>query len=221
MQELFTKGIGHKKFKKTKLGMIPEKWSLAKLRDICSVIIDCPHTTPKYFRDGDYLVVRTPNVRDGKLILDEALYTNKENYTQRISRYKPKENDVLLTREAPAGEACLVPSGISLCLGQRMMCLGVNTKLLNPSYLMYIFYSQIIRNMFQIKSSGTTVFHFNVKDIRDIEITLPSLTEQLGVVNMLDNVSKKLAINSKIKDELIKLKFGLMQDLLSGRRLVN
>ena len=40
MQTLFTKGIGHTKFKNTEIGEIPEEWDVKKIGDICEVILD-------------------------------------------------------------------------------------------------------------------------------------------------------------------------------------
>ena len=37
MQTLFTKGIGHTKFKNTEIGEIPEEWDVKKIGDICEV----------------------------------------------------------------------------------------------------------------------------------------------------------------------------------------
>ncbi|GAI66464.1 unnamed protein product, partial [marine sediment metagenome] len=35
MQELLTRGIGHKKFKKTEIGKIPVDWEVVKVQDVC------------------------------------------------------------------------------------------------------------------------------------------------------------------------------------------
>ena len=38
MQELLTRGIGHKKFKKTEIGEIPVEWRVAKIEDCCDIL---------------------------------------------------------------------------------------------------------------------------------------------------------------------------------------
>ena len=37
LEELLTKGIGHKKFKKTELGEIPEEWQLKKFSEVINI----------------------------------------------------------------------------------------------------------------------------------------------------------------------------------------
>ncbi len=38
MQELLSRGIGHKKFKKTGIGEIPVEWRVAKIEDFCDIL---------------------------------------------------------------------------------------------------------------------------------------------------------------------------------------
>ena len=37
MQELLTKGIGHKEFKDTEIGRIPKEWKVVRISDIADV----------------------------------------------------------------------------------------------------------------------------------------------------------------------------------------
>jgi hypothetical protein len=97
---------------------VPEEWEVGQLNDYCSLIIDCPHSTPHFIETG-ILVIRTSNVRDGKLVFNPPSYISEEEYKERIDRGEPQENDLLFTREAPIGETCLVPTNTRLCLGQR------------------------------------------------------------------------------------------------------
>jgi type I restriction enzyme S subunit len=193
------------------------KYKLHKLEDLCEIIADCPHTTPKYEPDGKYLVVRTPNVRDGKLNLSEALYTSEDQYLERTKKMMPTPGDVLLTREAPAGEACLVPKNPILCLGQRMMCVRADKLKLLPEFLIYSVYSPVLSKIFKGKSSGTTVSHFNVSDIRKLTIPTPPLDTQKEIIETLSAIDKKLDLEEHSKKSLIDLKNGLMNDFFSQK----
>ena len=55
MHNLFSQGIGHSEFKKTRLGLVPKEWKFLKLNDFCEVITK--GTTPtslkfKYTESG-------------------------------------------------------------------------------------------------------------------------------------------------------------------------
>jgi restriction endonuclease S subunit len=102
------------------LGEIPEHWEVKELKYI-SKIIDCKNRTPVYQDNGSFFVVRTTNVRHMKLKMEHAFFTDIDNFKEWTKRGVPEVGSILLTREAPAGEACLVPQKLPLCLGQRMM----------------------------------------------------------------------------------------------------
>jgi len=51
-------------------------------------------------------------------------------------------------------------------------------------------------------------------------ITVPSVTEQKKIAEILSAVDEKTSVNKKLKEKLTFLKKGLMQDLLSGNKRV-
>jgi type I restriction enzyme, S subunit len=94
-------------------------WRRTRLKFLVRDIIDTEHKTVPFFDDGEYLVARTTNIKSGRLTLDGAKYTNADGFEEWTRRAVPAPGDILFTREAPAGEACLVPHGIPLCLFTR------------------------------------------------------------------------------------------------------
>ena len=73
------------------------------------LVVDCKNKTAPYSPTGIRLV-RTTNVRDGKLNAIDQKYVNKETYEAWSARCKPEPWDILITREAPMGEVCLIPA---------------------------------------------------------------------------------------------------------------
>jgi hypothetical protein len=51
----------------------------------------------------------------------------------RSAVFLPRAGDILLTREAPVGFACIMPAGIKACLTQRLMLLRPHTVVIEPS----------------------------------------------------------------------------------------
>src|SRR5690606_5834277 len=70
------------------LGAVPAHWKTSKLK-FESTIVDCKNRTPEYFPDGEYLVVRTSNVRNGELLTEPALHTDQENFEEWTKRGIP------------------------------------------------------------------------------------------------------------------------------------
>ena len=170
------------------LGEVPAHLDQLKMKHILIAIIDAEHKTAEYFDDGTYLVCRTTNVRDGILKLDGGKYTNQETYLEWIKRGVPEPGDILFTREAPAGEACIVPEEPILCLGQRMVLFKLNKSRMNPQFVLYSIYSGLADDFIKQLSQGSTVSHMNMADIINIPLFETALEEQKEIVEHLNRV---------------------------------
>jgi type I restriction enzyme S subunit len=216
MQQLLTRGIGHTEYKNTPPGNIPRTWELNSLEDVCTAIVDCPHTTPKFTSKG-FLVVRNFNIRDGELVFDPAYFTTEVEWQKRTKRCVPQNDDVLFSREAPIGEASLAPRHTPFSLGQRTMLLRTDKKVLSPLFLVYTFYSPLVRRKLSNLEAGVTAHHVNVADIRRLIIPIPPLAEQEKIVEVILTAAEKLKLEKKEKTKLELLKRGLMGLLLTGK----
>jgi type I restriction enzyme S subunit len=219
LQQLLTQGIGHTRFKQTEIGKIPESWQVLPAEEVCDVVIDCKNRTP-IFTDVGYPVVRTPNVRDGRFVTTDLKFTDRESYEEWTKRGKPRPGDVLITREAPIGEVCLIPEGLDVCLGQRMMLYRPNPQLLDNMFMLMALLSPLIQERLLLLAGGSTVGHVRVGDIRNLLIPVPPLDEQRQIASVLGAVDESLDSALLRLEMMISLKTGLMADLLTGRKRV-
>jgi len=218
MEHLFTHGTRGEPTKMTEIGEMPESWSMIQLEEACIKIVDCPHSTP-HFSPAGVLVVRNFNIRNGRLDLKFPSYTTEEEYSERVKRCEPTEGDVLFSREAPVGEACLVPPDVRLCLGQRMMLLRVDTSKLNRFFLVQVFYSNAIRSIMMAISSGVTAKHLNVADVKRLRIPFSSMEEQKQISDILSACDSKITAlehEASLHDELFR---AMLEELMNGRLL--
>ncbi|WP_193786975.1 restriction endonuclease subunit S, partial [Bifidobacterium boum] len=166
------------------------------LQDICSLIVDCPHSSAKDEGTG-YPLIRTPNVGRGRLILNGVQRVSRSIYLSRISRAIPREGDLILAREAPAGNVAIIDSDEPVCLGQRTMLLRPDEKIVNPYFLAYYLNAPEQRSRLLRVSNGATVSHINVADVRKFSISLPSRAFQDKVANILKSLDDAIALNSR------------------------
>lgn len=172
------------------------------LSDLCISITDCPHSTPKWSDEG-YLVIRNYNIKDGKLDLSDVSYTDEETFNKRNRRAKPEAGDIIITREAPMGEVCIIPEGLECCMGQRMVLLKPDPTKINTKYLLYVLMSDFVQSHIR-KSEGTgsIVSNLDISDLVSLPIpNLPMpLQEKIG--SQLFDIDKKIDINKKINIEI-------------------
>lgn len=171
------------------------------LQDVCELIVDCPHTSAKDEGVG-YPLIRTPNVGRGRLILTDVHRVSQDVYERRVSRAVPRQGDLILAREAPAGNVAIVPPGIEVCLGQRTMLLRPDSSFVVPEYLNYYLNAPEQRDRMLRLANGATVSHINVADIRNMPVQLPSRGEQSKVAELLNVLDDKIDLNNRLNDYL-------------------
>lgn len=230
MHDLFTRGVlpngqlrpprneAPELYQETALGWIPTDWRFTTCEAVCEKIIDCKNRTPPATPDG-YPVIRTPNVRDGEFVDAELAFTDENSYDVWTMRGKPLAGDIVITREAPVGEVCMIPERHpNACLGQRMMLYRPNPELIDSRYFLYALQSQQIKNRLELISGGSTVGHVRVGDIRTLWMFMPeSSSEQKQIADALDGATSRLKRETAQLEKLQKQKLGLMQDLLTGK----
>ncbi|MCL5057369.1 MAG: restriction endonuclease subunit S [Actinobacteria bacterium] len=230
MQDLLTRGIDVNgnlrseqthKFKDSPLGRIPIDWNVSPAHSLCISVIDCKNRTPPESKEG-HPVIRTPNVRAGKFIFEDLVYTDQRSYEVWTARGKPQAGDVVITREAPFGEACIIPEEAGEpCLGQRMMMYRPDPKKIRNDFLLYAIYSEEVQKRLLELAGGSTVGHIRVGDMRNLAIQYPlSLKEQERIAHILNGITNVLGQHTKELTKLRRLKTALMQDLLTGKKSV-
>ena len=203
------------------LGDIPEHWEITPIKRVLKRLIDTEHKTAPAFDGGKYPVIRTSNIKDCKLVFDDIYYTNEEGYLEWTKRGKPLPGDILFTREAPAGEACIVPEGIDLCMGQRVVLLGVDSLKISSNFLLLMLYSGLPGEYIKIKSVGSTVPHLNMSDIINLPIIVSPLCEQDQIVTQINKKIKEIEnIVDKIMSEIDLIqeyRTRLITDIVTGK----
>lgn len=170
-----------------------------KLNDLCTDIIDCPHSTPEWKEEG-IRVIRNFNLKDGILDFSDGYFVDENTYLNRIRRAVPEEGDIIISREAPMGVVAIVPKGLKCCLGQRLVLLKVNKEKVSPTYLLFILMSDFVQTQFRrADSTGSIVSNLCIPDLKDIVI--PIIEDgQNNIADLLANINHKIQLNKKVND---------------------
>lgn len=169
------------------------------LSDYIINIVDCLHSTAPYEDRGAHLI-RTSDIQNGRLILEITKKVSNETYSIWTQRAIPQEGDIIMAREAPVGGVGIVPKDTKLCLGQRTVQIIPNRELVDPYYLLYSLNHPKSQSKLNKISSGSTVKHINVKDIRNFEVplTVPSLAKQRHIGNKIKLFDAKIQSNKDL-----------------------
>ncbi|WP_085721884.1 restriction endonuclease subunit S [Limosilactobacillus reuteri] len=183
-----------------------------RLGDVLTIIMDYRGKTPKklgldWTEDkNDIVALSAKNLKNGELInLDKSHYGNSALYNKWMKDGDISVGDILMTSEAPLGELFLVDKPIKAILSQRIFLLRPNNSIVLPWYLYFYMSSKNFQNRLNGHATGTTVIGIKQKELRNIEIELPSLSIQKSIVRKLVPISKKIEINKEINANLLEL----------------
>ena len=179
--------------------LIPNTWIWTSFLQSCHLVVDCHNKTAPYQKAGIYLV-RTSNVRDGKLnIKDNIRYISEDIYKYWSRRCPPESGDILFTREAPMGEAAIIPPDTKICMGQRMMLLRVFNELVSPKYLLYAIIDLNFQKRIRKNAIGTGVKHLRVGDVEKLLYPLCTIKEQHQIVQEIET---RLSVCDKMESTI-------------------
>ncbi len=217
MQQLFTRGIGHTKFKKTKLGDMPKKWDVISVGEIIEKVIDNRGKTPPLSADGHELIEvnaidskqKSPNYNN------VTKFVSEETFNTWFRNGHPTKGDVLIPTVGTVGVAALMQEDRG-CIAQNIVGLRVKKEVF-AEYFYYLSISSLFVNQIYKVLMGAVQPSLKVPHMLGFMIPLPDAKEQRKIAEILSSVDEKISVNQKLKDKLTLLKKGLMQDLLSGK----
>ena len=182
------------------------------IKELCMVVADCPHSTPKWTSSGK-IVIRINNIKNGKINFSSPSYTDEKNFEIRTKRAMPRGGDLIITREAPMGEVGMVPENMECCLGQRMVLLRVNPEVCDNYYLLYCIQSKYVQHQISwSEGTGTTVSNLRIPYLERIKIPYVSLENQKKISSILKYIEEKIINNEMINKNLLEQALAIYKD---------
>ncbi len=171
--------------------------SSTTLNDVCEFIVDCLHATAP-IQDEGYPLIRTPNIGKGRLNLAGVHRVSKDIYKKWTQRAVPRPDDLILAREAPAGNVAIVKEGQQVCLGQRTVHLRPDRSQIDPNFLTYFLLAPKQRGTLLASETGATSQHVNMKDIRRLSMNgLPPLQAQKRIGHVISTYDDLIENNRR------------------------
>lgn len=223
LDELLVKGIGIKKFKKTKIGEIPEKWDLVKLIDLVEhkdQIVAGPFGSnlkvKDYVSEG-YPIIQLQNIERNKFLPKKLKFTSEAKF-QELKYHSFVSGDIVLAKLGdPIGKTCIVPKEYPEGLvTSDVVRIRLDYNKINKLFIVYFLNSDFCLNQFIKGTVGTTRPRVNLNDVRDLDVPLPPLEEQKIISKKIACLDKSITSENNNLFSLNNLKKKLTNSILGG-----
>ena len=221
MHELLTKGIGHKEFKETEIGRIPKEWEIKKIINLFDVQTGTTPSTKKqeYWKDGNinWITPSDMSKLHGKLFIKNSERKITERGRKLSNLTLMPSGSIIISTRAPVGYVVIIERKATFNQG----CKGLipkNKGEINSEFYAYYLISK--KRVLENSSGGSTFKELAKNILENFIIPLPPITEQQKIAEILSTVDSRLEILRKRKGKLERIKKGLMNDLLTGRKRV-
>ena len=220
LHQLFTRGIGHTRFKKTEIGEIPENW---EVRTIGSLLSSCiygvsislsstPIGTP---------VLRMGNIRDDEIDLSDLKYADLDGEDPERVLLRP--GDLLFNRTNSkdlVGKVALVRTAQPLAFASYLLRMRVNESGLSSWLWARMAAPDFQLKLREIATPGVSQANINPTRMRQLLMAVPPIEEQEQIVGFAESYNAAIEASKRYSDQLMQVRTGLLNDLLSGRTRV-
>ena len=220
MQELLTKGIGHKEFKETEIGRIPKDWEVVRLGEVLLLLRN--GLTIEQNKEGiGYPITRIETISEGRIDASRVGYV--ANLTpEEIESYRLLEGDILFSHINSLqhiGKTAIYEGAPEFLLhGMNLLLLRPNKSKIYPQYLLYLLRLMRSRKIFwALSKKAVNQASINQTELGRTPIPLPPLSEQEKIAEILSTVDEKIEIERKRREKLERIKKSLMDLLLTGK----
>lgn len=170
-------------------------WEIKEITDVCAEIVDCVNkTAPQVEEPTPFVMVRTSNIRGGKISLEKIKFVDAETYKIWTRRSKPRFGDILFTREAPMGEAGMIDFDDQIFLGQRIMQYRCNLNIANPKFILELMKTRFFQRQVEKLGKGSTVKHLAVPDCFKFKVIAPPIPVQnqfAAIVEKIEGIKSR------------------------------
>ena len=161
----------------------------AQLKDICSLITDGTHQSPRFQGEGiPFLFVS--NIADNKISYETTKFISKEDYEALIARTPIEVGDVLMSAVGSFGHPAIVKDERPFCFQRHIAYLKPIRERVNSSFLHAALLSEESQQYMDKAAKGAAQRTVTLRSFKDLAVPLPPLALQQEFADFAAEVDK-------------------------------
>ena len=171
---------------------LPDGWKWVKLDDLCNLITDGTHKTPKYTTEG-IPFVSTANLdpkRKGFVFSNYKKFISLIEHNELIKRCEPKKGDVLISKCGTIGRTKMIDVDYEFSIFVGLALLKIKKDIISGKYMEKILNSERFKKELGRASPGSSRKTLTIQSIKKFKFPLPPLPTQKKIVAILEKTEE-------------------------------
>lgn len=216
MQKLLSEGIGHKEFKQTKIGKIPKAWGTTQIKELGVVHTGkTPSSFDKSLWIGNISFVTPGDISDSKYVMTTERTVSEKG--SKVSTLLPRNSLMVVCIGSTIGKVALTSR--EMITNQQINSLIIDKNKFDADFIYYAFLNA--SKIFRAFAGTAAVPIINKTLFEKFRVPVSyDKKEQERIGEILSAFDEKLILFQNRKFIFERIKQGLMDDLLTGKKRV-
>lgn len=181
------------------------KWITATIDDVCTVVTDGAHNSPKSVEEGHYMA-SVKDFTEFGFDFSNCKQIGKEDYEKlRNQGCVPEKNDILVGKDGARyfEDIIIYKQDERPALLSSIAILRADSRKITPEFLYYTLKSPAVRkDVRENYGSGSAIPRIVLKDFKRMPFSFPSIEEQRKITNLCSAIDAKIQVNNAINENL-------------------
>lgn len=191
------------------------EWNHSTINDVCVLVTDGSHSSPKSVNDGKYMVSVKDFTDYGFDFASCRMISNDDYETLKRNGCVPQMDDILIGKDGARffEDIIIYRQKEKPALLSSIAILRCDKSKILPDFLYYVLRTPSFRQ--DVKDnygSGSAIPRIILKDFKRMMVSYPSLEKQQSIISVLTAIDSKIQANTEINDNLADLLQTIYQD---------
>ncbi|MGV3353640.1 restriction endonuclease subunit S [Streptococcus orisratti] len=185
-----------------------DAWELRKLGDTDTIFTDGNYGEA-YPKDSDLTTssngvpfLRGSNIQNGRLNLENVNYITISKHNELTSGHLEEDDIVIAVRGSLGSIGYVEENNIGWNINSQLAIIRTNKNEIGGRYLIQILLSNFGRKMINSLVTGTALKQLPIKNLKNIQFSLPSLPEQSAIGTFFSTLDQQITLHQRKLDTL-------------------
>lgn len=193
------------------LGTFPNDWRVSTLAEVCCLVTDGTHDSPKPVLEGGFPLVTGKAIKDRRIDFSVTYNISEEEHQKVLARSNAERDDMLFANiDNSIGDLVRIQSDRSFSI-KNVALFKPNHAVVHSRYLEYFLLSDQVQGFIRGATRGSAQPFIGLGSLRGFLIALPPMSEQHNIGMLLGVLDDRIELLRETNTTLEKIAQALFK----------